>query len=285
MDFAVDHLLHAVNDPYEVRRAFEDRYGWTGTLGGEHPDWGTYNELAYFHLSYIEWIGIKNFVLAAQSRFGREVLRSLSVHEGVGQFALRTEDIDGLAAQWAKKGLPFWGPISGHRVRTDGSVLHWRLLFPGQDGPSDYALPFVIDWGQSDGERLASLSEAGIMLEQPNDLRLMAIHSLVHDIDSLQQRWEPYYGSLGPDKKYVEGVGTVINCVAGDVRLAFWEPESSQLKQELTRYGERPAQIDLAPKSNTAGQGRINDVAIIDANLEPLHGLRVQVAPSSEDHR
>lgn len=278
MDFSVDHLLHAVNDPYEVRRAFEDRYGWTGTRGGEHPDWGTHNELAYFNLSYIEWIGIKNFVLAAKSRFGREVLRSLSVHEGVGQFALRTQDVNGLAAEWASKGLPFWGPIAGHRVRPDGSVLRWRLLFPGQDGPTDYALPFVIDWGQSDEQRRTALTEAGVTIEQPNNLQLIAIHSLVRDIDSLKIRWERYFGSLDANKKYIEGYGTVADCFAGDVRLAFWEPESAQLKQELMRYGERAMQIDFAPKSNIEGQGRISlDAGTIHPQLEPLHGVRVQV--------
>lgn len=277
MDFAVDHLLHAVNDPYDVRRTFEDRFSWRGTAGGEHPDWGTFNELAYFDLSYIEWIGIKNFVFAAQSRFGREVLRILSTHEGIGQFALRTHDMNAVAAEWAEKGLPFWGPVEGSRVRADGTVVRWRLLFPGQGDPSEYALPFLIDWGVSDEERRASLQNDGVVIEQENNLRLAAIHSIVRDLDNLQSRWEPYFGILNPVGESIDGTPKSLEGDIGGVRIVFWQADSEELRAELEKYGERPIQVDFAMQSKLAEPGTLTKRGGFNPELEVLHGLRIRV--------
>ncbi|WP_054970778.1 VOC family protein [Alicyclobacillus ferrooxydans] len=271
MGFAVDHVLHAVNDPYDVRRGFEDRFSLHGTAGGKHPDWGTYNELAYFDLSYIEWIGIQNFILAARSRFGREVMRSLSVREGVGQFALRTHEMDAIVADWARRGLPFWGPAHGERIRPDGTVIRWRLLFPGHTGSDDYALPFLIEWAESDEERRAALTAAGAIGRQPQDLRLSAIHSLVGNIDDFRESWEPYFGPMDSEEIHIPDIGDYVACEMGGVRVCFWRPESIEFRQELERYGERPVQIDLLPHGQPEVKG------VLDASLEAFHGLRLNV--------
>jgi len=57
VEFSFDHLVHFVQNPLG---AMEDakKMGLHAFAGGNHEKWGTYNSLAYFGLSYIEFLGI-----------------------------------------------------------------------------------------------------------------------------------------------------------------------------------------------------------------------------------
>lgn len=162
----LDHIVHVVQDPETTRHVFEQELGFHTVPGGVHSAWGTWNTLAYFGLSYIEWLGVRDAHTAKTTEFGRMALSRLSVGEGVGQFALRTNAIDQLADSWRHDGLGFTGPIEASRTRPDGTTLSWRMLFPAQQTEADGSeaeplLPFVIEWDQDDASRLETLSRLG----------------------------------------------------------------------------------------------------------------------------
>ncbi|MFD1673193.1 VOC family protein [Alicyclobacillus fodiniaquatilis] len=244
MELQFDHLLHAVHDPLIVRRDFERQFAYNTVAGGVHPQWGTYNALAYFGLSYIEWIGIKDEQTARGTEFGRQVASRLDVGEGAIQFALRTTKMDEVAALWRGKGLEFTGPLAASRQRPDGQVLQWRMLFPRQEAGGAFKLPFLIEWQLSDEARLADLQQTGALTTAPG-YQMRAVHSAVQDLSAFANRWRMYFGDglelLIDDTRGDEGL-----CIQlGDVQLCFWVAANRQVSADVDRVGEHPYQLDF----------------------------------------
>ncbi|MFC4559920.1 VOC family protein [Virgibacillus kekensis] len=146
---AIDHIVIVAHNPEQAAQKFEDEHSVKVIQGGKHDYWGTYNYLAYFdNNSYIEWIGLFDRKIAAKSDnpLIQEVVEALDHNqEGIVQYALRTENMDGLVEHFSKAGISFTGPIPGSRNRPDGSTLEWRMLFP--QSTKEEELPFLIEWG------------------------------------------------------------------------------------------------------------------------------------------
>lgn len=262
-----DHLLHAVHNPEAVRLDFERVFGLHTVAGGEHPQWGTYNALAYFGLSYIEWIGVNHREIASQTAFGQQVATRLQAEEGAVQFALRTSNIDALAAQWRAKGLPFEGPIEASRTRPDGHTIRWRMLFPQQAGATAFKLPFWIEWADGDNERIRDLRGNGA-LTRPVPPQLKAVHCVVRNLSDFQQRWRTYFEFSfveARDPEYGSGVLAEI----GDTKLYVWEASQPFQRAQIESAGEAPFGIDIA---GTGGSNQTGDICRM------FHGLRVRIA-------
>ncbi|MCL6599916.1 MAG: VOC family protein [Alicyclobacillus macrosporangiidus] len=261
MDLRFDHLIHAVSDPERARQAFADRFGWHTVAGGEHPGFGTYNALAYFGLPYIEWVGVRKPDVAAGRLFGRDVLRALRSGEGPMQFAVRTQDIEGVAARWRRAGLVHEGPVEASRVRPDGVTLRWRMLFPAQE-PGGLLLPFVIEWPTPDEVRLADLRQSGLSPDPAGAPRLRAVHAVVRDLARLQRNLAAYFpGVLEPCESSAQGRGVRWPC--GEVTVFIWEPADGALRRVLDTVGERPF---LAEFELSAGAMAQRSAAVVAAD-------------------
>ncbi|MFC0015134.1 MULTISPECIES: VOC family protein [Allobacillus] len=178
---AFDHLVILSNDPAKDASAFENNHQLQAVQGGEHKDWGTYNHLAFMkNNSYVEWIGIRNQTLAKKS--GNPLIQH-TVHaseqqtEGPIQFALRVENIDRFIDHFETEGIAYKGPFPGRRVRADGSVLEWRMLFPTYSF-DEAPLPFLIEWsgeGNQPTDRSqineTSFSKVVVFAEHPQEYR------------------------------------------------------------------------------------------------------------------
>ncbi|MNO63714.1 hypothetical protein D3C76_544260 [compost metagenome] len=95
-----DHLVHYVNDLSKPIASFED-HGLVAFKGGSHKDWGTYNALSYFGLTYIEFLGIENLELAKATEHNRVVKDAVKVlpeHEILSRVVIRTDNIEEVAA-------------------------------------------------------------------------------------------------------------------------------------------------------------------------------------------
>ncbi|WP_164671028.1 VOC family protein [Virgibacillus doumboii] len=145
---ALDHIIIAANDPQQAADDFAKKHGVKVLEGGRHESWGTHNYLAYFSNDcYLEWLGIFNENIAAQSDnpLIAQLVRALdSDVEGPIQYALRTDSMDDYLKQFNEKGIPYTGPIAGSRKRPDSSQLEWRMLFPKN---KIVRYPFLIEWG------------------------------------------------------------------------------------------------------------------------------------------
>jgi len=49
------------------------------------------------------------------------------------QFALRTDRLDDFVSHFQDTQIPFIGPVEGKRIKPDGTMLTWRMLFPTYD--------------------------------------------------------------------------------------------------------------------------------------------------------
>lgn len=273
MDLRFDHLIHAVSDPERARHAFADRFGWHTVAGGEHPGFATYNALAYFGLPYIEWVGVRKPEVAAERPFGRDVLRVLQAGEGPMQFAVRTNDIVGMADRWSRAGLVHEGPIEASRVRPDGVTLRWRMLFPAQE-PGKLLLPFVIEWPAPDEVRLADLRQSGLSPDPAATPRLRAVHAVVGDLARLRRSMDAYFpGVLEPCESSEQGRGVRWTC--GEVTVFVWEPAEGALRRVLDTVGERPFLAEFERTAGVRTRTAADAARRLEAAGAPVHGLWV----------
>lgn len=288
MDIQLDHLVHAVNRPEAVREAFRAEFGLHSVKGGSHPQWGTYNALAYFGLSYLEWIGVRDEATARTTAFSSYIANRLAIGEGVTQMALRTGQMDDFVRNWRARGLPFDGPFEASRQRPDGVVLRWRMLFPKQpenaclqddlmncEDANQMLLPFLIEWGTSDEIRLKDLEATGA-IRCDSLYRLTGVHMTTGSVGDWNAHFSAYFHQRFQDvESPTHGEGGVLDL--GDIRLYVW-----QGRDGLPSEGGNGS-----PRAFVPGPYQVDWLAH-DESTTPrtvqLHGLTVRiVAPSFQE--
>jgi catechol 2,3-dioxygenase-like lactoylglutathione lyase family enzyme len=138
--FALDHIVILVRD---LATAIDDytALGFTVVPGGEHQGGASHNALiAFADDSYLELLAFQRPPLPTEqpSPLERRFRQRQAAGEGLVDFALLPEDIQGTIATAAGRGLALEGPFPGSRVRPDGQRVAWQLGIP--QAP---ALPFL----------------------------------------------------------------------------------------------------------------------------------------------
>lgn len=163
-----DHVVHYVNDLQHAIDTFTSQ-GIAAHHGGDHPHWGTHNALSHFDLTYVEFLGIRDQTeLDAISNWqvvSRDAGRFLPQQQILSRLALRTDDIDAIAASLHAQHLTTSPILEGRRHDTEGRLIEWKMLTI--DGDAHGVLyPFVIQWQHDDDTRRALLQDKGLL--QPN---------------------------------------------------------------------------------------------------------------------
>src|SRR5690625_1126254 len=107
MKLAFDHIIHVVEDLNNAVRKFKE-CGFHTVEGGNHEQFGTYNALSYFGLSYVELLGIENYDIAKQITSNELIPQTLGLMKDGGGFAriaIRTTNIEQLAEQMRNNGF------------------------------------------------------------------------------------------------------------------------------------------------------------------------------------
>jgi hypothetical protein len=207
MHFFFDHLVWFFKKPEKAISPLKER-GIHVVNGGRHESWGTYNTLTYFGLSYIEFLGIENLSIAEkhdENRLITQIVEQLAKEnrEGPAKVAIRTNQIEELAIKIKTEGLTVYGPLTGERVRADGQVIRWSLLFPEYAGKK-VSLPFFIQWEKSDDERYSELEVQGVIgshiVGQP---KLESVGFVVDDLDKTLEIWSKLFG-LKLGEEYID---------------------------------------------------------------------------------
>jgi len=150
----VDHIVYGVEDLEAGMEELAVRLGVRAAPGGKHVGRGTHNALlALGGESYLEIIARDpdQAVPASSVAFGLDRIRLPRL---VG-WATPVTDIEQRARQAGDRGYDP-GPVQAmSRRRPDGVVLEWRLTRHMPD-PSNFVLPFLIDWGNSPHPSTAS---------------------------------------------------------------------------------------------------------------------------------
>jgi hypothetical protein len=248
--YQFDHLVHLAAAP---ERAVESmrQLGCYAVPGGEHEQWGSYNSLCYFGLSYIEFLGIKHPEKAKQVQDNdliRQAHEALPVSEGFARIALRTGRIEEEAERMRKLGLEVTGPFAGSRARTDGTVIRWSMFFLKEPEGAGMPLPFVIEWGQGDEERRSDLRKRGVIGRHPaGPLVLRRVVFAVHDLEATVDKWCRWFrlerGSLFDDREFH---ARCIELMLPGGNLLFCAPSGPGIAaQQLQEKGEGPFAVQL----------------------------------------
>ncbi|MBM7646720.1 hypothetical protein JOD45_002953 [Scopulibacillus daqui] len=196
MDFRFDHIVHYTNNPERAVGQMK-AFGFHAQMGGQHPDWGTYNGLCHFDLSYIEFIGVEDIHKAesvADNFLIKQIAAEKDLGDGLCRIALRTNDIEQAGEWFRQKGLIIKGPVEGSRRRADGSLLKWSMLFIEDQESDPYHLPFIIDWKQTDEERRKTLINQQIIKRHClHDAKLAYAAVAVKDLETSIMKWKKWF--------------------------------------------------------------------------------------------
>jgi hypothetical protein len=249
--FSFDHVVHYVMDPRQAVEALK-KHGFHAIEGGKHPNWGTYNSLCYFGLSYIEFLGIQDAGLArnvTDNLLIRRIVKDAQFGEGLSQIALRTYDMKSTATALKEKGFNVKEPVPGKRTQKDGSVIRWQLLFPERDHYEGPTLPFIIEWKDSDEERWADLTQQQAIGYHPvGDPTLSSIGFAVRDLQQRISEWSQWFG-LEPGDTFVDNRlnARCQSLKLNGANLLFCEPNGQgPTMQTVESRGEYPFLIAIS---------------------------------------
>ncbi len=256
MRLTFDHLVHFVHrTPQEAAEQFFQA-GFHAVAGGRHASWGTWNSLSYFGLSYVEFLAVEHQELARQSEnpLVRQCIEDEAKGEGFGQIALRTNEMDAWAERLRSQGLQVTGPVAGSRTRDDGTTLRWRMLFL-EDADSALLPPFLIEWSETDEERIEDLTDRGIIDAHPNGAaHLMSVGYAVTDLEEATARWQSWFGWKKSEVFHDKELGAI--CQAFELpggNVVLCQPTEEGLAQTAWKNrGQRPffARLAGASKNN-----------------------------------
>ncbi len=164
-----DHTVHYVNDLDAAVRVFQD-HGLHAFRGGSHVEWGTYNALSYFGLSYLEFLGIENPDVLRQAKninlVCRDAQKLLPEHQILSRVVMRTDNIEAIAAHLLRFGVALSRILAGKRLDAQGRLITWKMMTIDGDFRG-LPYPFIIQWDRPDAERLQQLRENAIDVPHP----------------------------------------------------------------------------------------------------------------------
>jgi hypothetical protein len=134
----LDHVIYGVADLPSAVERFAKEYGLESIGGGEHPEFGTRNEIVPVGPGqFIELMAV------ADPSSQHPLVLSLSAWLQAGDrpvaVCLRPDDLDAVAERLSISIMP------AERHNPDGEVVRWRLAgVQAALGPE--RLPFFIDW-------------------------------------------------------------------------------------------------------------------------------------------
>ncbi|MFY0762467.1 VOC family protein [Metabacillus dongyingensis] len=256
MGFKFDHLVHFVNSPSDAIKEY-NTLGLHATEGGKHENFGTFNSLSYFDLSYIELISVFNQHLvesASKTKYSlRESIQNDNYAEGLSRIALRSNNLEADAERFKKLGLEVFGPSAMYRRRPDGSLVSWRLLHVGKP-QGNLELPFFIQWDEEDEERKQDLINRSVIAEHSEgDISLSSVAFAVNDIENVIKNWSNYL-KLEADVPFIDkslnANGQRLILDGGDI--VFYSPIGEGIvSQVLKTRGEKPFLVEFAGSKQT----------------------------------
>jgi len=263
-----DHLVHFIDrNPAEVVSCLGEE-GFHAVMGGHHEMWGTYNALCYFDLAYVEFLAVEDRSVAESARDNgliSQLLWDLQKGEGLGQIAIRTDDILGLANQLREKGFEI-DLREGSRKRNDGSLLRWKMLFIANDAER-LPYPFFIEWDQDDESRRVELTARKVIANHPlGNLKLKAIYYLVNHLASAIEKWSLMLGCAASDPYVDDELGSTCQSFKiGEVEIIFCQPsQENHIGPMLINRGERPFMIKLTGASKAKKINLYNGIYLLE---------------------
>jgi hypothetical protein len=257
-----DHAVLVVKDLNAGISQFKD-LGFTISPGGVHAGGQTHNALigladnTYLELvaatrrsisallRFIRLAGAWRFYLPTRTSMGRRFLGLVAAGPGVGDFALRTQDLELTINSIRNRGLIMGDPVSGSRMRPDGQVVAWRTSVPQTND-----LPFLIEDITPRDLRLPAETSRNHKNEA---LGITKITVMVAELDRSTARYQAMLGTEPslPLQTGSYGLQPVLFQVGESttIELAALPATDAGGRRHLASRQGRPLQISLTTRS------------------------------------
>lgn len=179
-----DHVQWVVPDIEAAAHQLREKFGFFLSEKGGHPQFGTVNYCIHFQLQYVELIQAVDLVkaLSSSSPFVGPLVNLQKDGGGLLTFALAHCDVEGLALSLQRRGYDVGSPKQSSRLRPDGTCVRWKMFF--LPTPPDGSTPFLIEWEDSDKQRMEHLKTAGFIGEHATaGLSFAHLGIAVRDLD------------------------------------------------------------------------------------------------------
>lgn len=180
----IDHIIVAVGDPEDAAAQLQSVLGLRATAGGRHDAHGTYNRLVFLGDSYIEFMGVFDAAIAADSWWGAHISALLSsAAAAYAGLPLTSDDASADYDRLHGLGSTILEPQAGERLRPDGDVVRWRAARLPEADP-DLGLAFLIEHDRSSAEWRPADSAARAAEVHPlgSPARLIRVELPVKDV-------------------------------------------------------------------------------------------------------
>lgn len=156
----VDHILIGAPDLQTGIDYIFQKTKLHAPLGGLHPLWNTQNALLSLGSdSYLEIIAPQPGVTPKKPF---KILSELN-HPQLITWAARTTDIFAIDHQMSSLQLAHSGVLPGSRLKANGTLLQWKILFPENNYSGVF--PFFIEWDKGN-QHPAQALEPGLILNK-----------------------------------------------------------------------------------------------------------------------
>jgi hypothetical protein len=244
-DLQLDHTVHYVNDLEQPKALFQ-KHGINVFHGGSHKLWGTHNALAYFGLTYLEFISVENRDVAENppepNLIAQSALTYLPENEALTRIAIRTENLDAASESLRESGLDVSPIKEGKRTDSEGKLIEWRMLTI-DGGFQGLLYPFFIEWKDAGPDRLAALQKKGLTTHPAGEIALQKAVFEAANPEDAADHWHDLFG--------MEKISPVELKLGGKTLL--FQKGSAGTLIELHFHTDNP---DLAGTVITLGSGR-----------------------------
>ncbi|WP_054953109.1 VOC family protein [Flaviflexus massiliensis] len=154
----LDHIVIAAPDLEGLVADFEKVTGVRPEKGGSHEKLGTRNYLLTFgNGHYLEFLGIDENLSAPAG--GRPFELDSLTEPKVSTWVLHPENPDEAVENGRRAGVGVGDLTPASRRKPDGDLLTWRLT-PPLGGGLNGAIPFIIDWQDSQSPAYTATAQA-----------------------------------------------------------------------------------------------------------------------------
>jgi catechol 2,3-dioxygenase-like lactoylglutathione lyase family enzyme len=242
-----DHAVIAVRDLDEAIRRYQ-ALGFDVRPGGRHVGLGTHNALIRFGLDYLELLSVSHEAEAAAGGiFSEPLVDFLRKREGgLLGYALASSNMEQEVEYLRHTEFPS-EPLAMQRMRPDGNLLKWRLLFPG-NMPWRQPWPFLIQWETPDAQRL---TWEGLGTHPNGVTSWVGIAIVVRDLERMTDLYKHLLGlSVEPGSVATHLNTEQASFQIGSTRIDPLKPTGAgPVQQMLEEVGEGPFEITLATKN------------------------------------
>ena len=208
----LDHVVYFTEKPPAAVAKEQNELGWHTVVGGRHEKWGTYNALMYVNNAYIEWLAVENHGIAekANHQLVDLLLRDISEGEDWGSICFSVEGIDAFDKKLKSTGYATSGVLQAERKTTNGNIRKWKMLFIDQELSSKLPLPFFIEWGEKEEERVKGLRKDGTISPDNERLEITECHFSVSCPKEEVTKWADLLSAEVSDENTIKLPNTVL---------------------------------------------------------------------------